>query len=526
MRNLKNLLALFTLALVLGMTACQPDTGTEKITVKGTVTNGGLPLEGVTVTVKDDANTTTSTDATGSYSISAAGTGTLVFSKDAYVKKEVAIADKTQIDVTLDKDPWVLSFGTNGNSVMDPAFAANSIIPTANLTASSPTAAWYSTAPYKGAIAPNAPTAWYANWSFYDNLINGNMNSDPFTTGTAVTVNQTWMDAQTALSSTVNWNKNTLYKLDGFVFVKDGIELNIEAGTIIQGMAGTGASASALIVARGGRIIADGTASEPIIFTFDGDNGNTPATTRGQWGGLIILGNAGLNSAPGETQIEGIPTSEPLGLYGVGSGFAQDDMDDSGILRYVSIRHGGTNIGNDNEINGLTLGGVGAGTIIEHVEVIANKDDGIEWFGGTAQGKWLIVAFCGDDGLDYDEGYRGKNQFVIMHQDANTADRGGEHDGGTSPETGTPYATPDFWNVTMIGNPSKKTITFRDNAGGKYHNSIFSGFGRGIDIEDIEDQEQDSYKQFVDGNLAIMNCVFHNIAAGSNDEDLFTISQP
>lgn len=520
MRNLKNLLAFFTLALLLGMTACQPDNSNEKIDVTGTVTNGGQPLAGVTVLNKD--NETTTTAANGTYTIKSAKDGKLNFSKTAYITKEVAVNSATQIDVTLDKDPWVLSFGTNGNSVMDPAFATNSIIPTANLTANSPTGSWYSTAPYKGALAPNTSNAWYANWSFYDNLVNGTTTSDAISTpANTVTVDQTWMDNRATAGTTITWNKDTLYKLNGFVFVKNGITLDIEEGTIIQGMAGTGASASALIVARGGKIMAEGTSSEPIIFTFDGDNGGTLATKRGQWGGLILLGKASLNSAPGETQIEGIPTSNALGLYG-----GTDDTDNSGILRYVSIRHGGSNIGSDNEINGLTLGGVGSGTTIEYVEVIGNKDDGIEWFGGTAQGKWLIVAFCGDDGLDYDEGYRGKNQFVIVHQDANTADRGGEHDGGTSPETGTPYAIPHFWNVTMIGNSSKKTITFRDNAGGKYHNSIFSGFGRGIDIENIPDQEQDSYKQFVDGNLAIKNCVFHNIGSGTTDADLFTVSQP
>jgi len=233
------------------------------------------------------------------------------------------------------------------------------------------------------------------------------------------------------------------------------------------------------------------------------------------------LGRASLNSSPGESAIEGIPTNEPRGLYG---GTINDD--NSGVLNYVSIRHGGTLIGGDNEINGLTLGGVGSGTTIEYVEVIGNKDDGIEWFGGTANGRYLISAFCADDGLDYDEGYRGNNQFVVVHQDpaADAADRGGEHDGGTDPETGTPFATPIFANVTSIGNSGSRTITFRDNAGGEYHNSIFSGYGRGIDIEDLEGQDQDSYKQWEDGNLKLQNNVFSNIGAGSKAENIFKVS--
>lgn len=522
MRNLKNLLSIFTLAVLVLLTACQPDNTSNKIDISGTVTNNSMGVAGVTVTAS--SNETATTDANGKYTINADKDGMLTFSKEAYITKTMDINGNTTIDVTLDKDPWVLSFDLNGNLVVDPQFGLNSIVPGANVSANSSTDAWFTTAPYKGAVAPATGTAWYDGWSFYSRLVAGMTTSAPIVTGgmPVINVDDAWMRSQ---GTTVQWSNTNVYVLDGFVFVEDGQTLNIDAGTIIQGKAGTGASASALIIARGGKIMAMGTATDPIIFTFEGDNGGTEATTRGQWGGLIILGKAGLNSAQGETQIEGIPTTETRGLYGTGA-TGGNDMDNSGTLEYVSIRHGGSNIGNDNEINGLTLGGVGSGTTIRYVEVIGNKDDGIEWFGGTAQGKYLISAFCGDDGIDYDEGYRGKNQFVIVHQDATTADRGGEHDGGTSPETGTPYAIPSFWNVTMIGNPTKRIITFRDNAGGKYYNSIFSGFGKGIDIEDIPAQEQDSYKQFQNGNLIIKDCIFHNIAAGTDATAIFTVSQP
>ncbi len=253
-----------------------------------------------------------------------------------------------------------------------------------------------------------------------------------------------------------------------------------------------------------------GTATAPIIFTYEGDMGNTPANTRGQWGGLIILGNASLNSSPGKTQIEGIPVSDLRGLYG-----GNDDAESSGTLRYVSIRHGGTNIGSGNEINGLTLGGVGSGTTIEYVEVAGNQDDGMEWFGGTVNAKYLISAYCADDALDYDEGYRGKNQFVIVYQDPSAGEYGGENDGGTSPQTGTPYATPQFWNLTSIGRSTSQTLIFKDNAGGHYHNCIFTNYAKGISIEDERRQEQDSYRRFTDGELSVNNSVFHNIGTGS-----------
>jgi len=292
----------------------------------------------------------------------------------------------------------------------------------------------------------------------------------------------------------VTWTADNTYILDGFVYVNSGQTLTIEAGTVIKGRSGQGDLASALVVARGGKIMAEGTADNPIIFTAEADDmsGNL-GTNNGLWGGLIVLGNAGLNSAPGESAIEGIPTSETRGLYG-----GSNDNDNSGVIKYVSIRHGGTDIGAGNEINGFTLGGVGAGTTIDYVEVFANKDDGIEWFGGTAQAKHLVVSYCGDDALDYDEGYRGRNQYVFVYQEAGSGDRGGEHDGGTSPEDGNPYAKPEFFNVTSVGGGaanSNRTMTMRDNAGGYYHNSILFDYGRGIDIELLPGDGQNSFKR-------------------------------
>ncbi|NNF01137.1 MAG: hypothetical protein HKN22_00490, partial [Bacteroidia bacterium] len=301
--------------------------------------------------------------------------------------------------------------------------------------------------------------------------------------------------------------------LDGGVFVNSGQVLTIEQGTTIKGKSGQGEEASAFIVARGAKINAVGTASEPIIFTSESDNGsNLPATARGLWGGVIILGNATLNSATGETAIEGIPTSETRGLYG-----GNNDNDNSGTLKYVSIRHGGTDIGAGNEINGLTLGGVGSGTIIEYIEIVANNDDGIEFFGGTVNTKYLISAFCGDDAIDYDEGYRGKNQFAFVLQDPSKGDRGGEHDGGTDPEDGNPYATPTFYNATFMGrgeSAGTRAITFRDNAGGKYVNSIFMNYGKGVDVEDLASGE-DSKARLDAGDLQYRDNIHWNIA--SND---------
>lgn len=325
-------------------------------------------------------------------------------------------------------------------------------------------------------------------------------------------------------TGTTTWKSGKTYHLDGFVFVNEGQTLTIEPGCVIKGKPGQGENASALIVARGGKIIAEGNANNPIIFTAEADDlsGLLAITDRGLWGGLIILGKGKLNSSPGETQIEGIPTNEPRGRYG-----GNDDNDNSGILKYVSIRHGGTDIGEGNEINGLTLGAVGSQTTIEYIEVIANKDDGVEFFGGKPQLKHILVAYVGDDCYDYDEGYCGKGQFWCAIQDPNEGDRLGEHDGGTNPETGLPYAIPKIYNATYIGrgaSAGKRVITFRDNAGGHYLNSIFVNQAKGIDIENLADN-QDSYKQFANGNLTLQNNVFWNVADGTA-AGLFKVSGP
>lgn len=324
---------------------------------------------------------------------------------------------------------------------------------------------------------------------------------------------------------TTTWTKDKVYILDGFVFVNSGQTLTIEAGTVIKGRAGQGSDASALVVARGGRIVAEGTANAPIIFTAEQDDVTSatdiPVGTRGLWGGLIILGNATLNSSPGTSAIEGIPTTETRGLYG-----GTNDTESSGTLKYISVRYGGTDIGAGNEINGVTFGGVGSGTTVEHIEVFSNADDGFEFFGGTVNTKYLAAVMCGDDAFDYDEGYRGLGQFWFAMTDGIEGDRGGEHDGGTNPENGTPYATPIIYNATYIGSgesAGKRALTLRDNAGGEYHNSIFTEFGKGVDIELMSGGTECSYDRFVAGDIKLTGNVFWNIATNSSTK-MFTIA--
>lgn len=398
------------------------------------------------------------------------------------------------------------SFETNGNSHTDPGVTATSLVPSNTLPAgNAPTNAWFDNVTYKGAFGASN---WTDGWTLYSGYNPASVPTNEVqVTGTV-----------NATGETTNWTNNNIYILSGFCFV--GGTLDIQEGTIIKGAAGTGDDAAALIITRGATIDAEGTASEPIIFTYEADplDGTTSTTNRGEWGGVIILGEASLNSSPGVTQIEGIPTNEPRGEYG-----GSNDADNSGTFAYCSIRHGGSDIGAGNEINGLTLGGVGSGTTIHHVEVIANADDGVEFFGGTARTKNMLTAFCGDDSFDYDEGFRGLGQFWCTVQASDDGDRGGEHDGGTEPEAAAPFATPVVYNATYIGNGEGRALTFRDNAGGEYHNSIFVNWSKGVDVE-LLSASQDSFKQFQDGNLALAGDVFWMIGEGSEAADLFTLS--
>ena len=318
-------------------------------------------------------------------------------------------------------------------------------------------------------------------------------------------------------TGTTTWTSDNTYVLQGFVFVNEGQVLTIEPGTVIRGQTGQGDKASALIVARGGKIIAEGTAQDPIIFTVEGDDleGSIPVHSKGLWGGLIILGRAHLNLDGGEAHIEGIPLSEPRGLYG-----GTLDDDDSGILRYVSIRHGGTDIGSGNEINGLTLGGVGSGTQIDHIEIISNQDDGVELFGGNVNLRYIAVAYCGDDAFDIDQGYHGKAQFILAIQSPETGDKLIEITGGEDPGYGLPYTLPEIYNFTGIGrgfNTGSKTITFSSNGAGNIFNSIFTDQDLGVFIEYTE-ATQDSYKQIERNNLILGNNVFWDIAENDSLE--------
>ncbi len=322
-------------------------------------------------------------------------------------------------------------------------------------------------------------------------------------------------------TGTVTWTKDKSYLLDGMVFVNDGQVLTIEPGTVIRANTGQGENASALIVARGGKIIAEGTSVEPIIFTCEGDDleGSVPLKSKGLWGGVIILGRAPLNTETGEAHIEGISIVEPRGIYG---GNITDD--NSGSLQYVSIRHGGTNIGSGNEINGLTLGGVGSKTTIQYIEVISNFDDGVELFGGTVNISHIVSIFNGDDAFDYDLGYSGNAQFLLGIQDPSEGDLLVEGSGGEDPEIGEPWSLPVFFNCTFIGrgeNITNSIIQLDRFAGGTFGNSIFLDQNHGVRIQ-YKEGYPSCYEQLEYGNINVLNNICWNIA-DNTAMDIFAV---
>jgi len=288
------------------------------------------------------------------------------------------------------------------------------------------------------------------------------------------------------ISESTTWTNNTIYVLNQKVVVSSGVVLTIQAGTIIKGTEGTGSLASALIVAKGGKLNATGTATEPIIFTSINDNitvgqtsgTNLDETNSGLWGGLIVLGNAPC-SFSGDVevlQIEGIPADDTFGLYG-----GSDAADDSGVYQYISIRHGGALIGEGNEINGLTLGGVGSGTVIENIEVVGNVDDGIEFFGGTVNASNLLIWAQGDDALDIDQAYSGTINNAVVILGANS-DHAFEIDGPEGAATGSFTLN----NVTIIGNSVTEDgeyADYRSGAMGSTENIYAYGFKETSDVE-------------------------------------------
>jgi hypothetical protein len=303
------------------------------------------------------------------------------------------------------------------------------------------------------------------------------------------------------ITTNTTWSAGNVYLLNGWVYVKAGTTLTIEPGTIIRG---DKTNKGALIIEKGATINANGTASNPIVFTS-----NQAAGSRdyGDWGGIIILGNAVINVTGGSATIEG----------GVGSTYGgSNDADNSGTFKYVRIEFPGIAFSTNNEINGLTLGGVGSATQLDYIQVSYSGDDSFEWYGGTVNAKHLIAFRGWDDDFDTDFGFRGKVQFAVSLRDKNIADVSGsngyESDNDGSGSTNAPFTNCVFSNFSLFGPKANLTDTIHTNYKRALHlrrntklnvfNSVFSGWPTGLFIDGTNTQAN-----AIGNELKIKNCV-------------------
>jgi hypothetical protein len=301
------------------------------------------------------------------------------------------------------------------------------------------------------------------------------------------------------ITSDTTWTADNQYLIQGALFVRAGATLTIQAGTEIFG---DQATTGTLVIDRDAQIIAQGDPNNPIVFTSSAAPGSR---ARGQWGGVILNGNAPLNIPGGEASGEG-----GTGLYG-----GNDPGDNSGILRYVRVEFAGIEFSPDNELNGIAFQGTGAATTCDHLQVKFNLDDGYEWFGGTTACKYLLSTANADDSFDYTDGWQGRGQFWIAQQRGDDADQGMEMDNNAENRDATPRSNPTIYNVTLIGDPDENEGTesdigmlLREGTAGTFRNMIVLGF-KEVGVE-VRDRSQD----FVGGMLTFQNSIVHGNAQG------------
>ncbi|WP_448104674.1 hypothetical protein [Pedobacter panaciterrae] len=346
---------------------------------------------------------------------------------------------------------------------------------------------------YRGAFGT---TDWTTKWTNYS----------PKTTVYGAATEE--LKGTIATNTTLDATK--VYKLSGFVYVKEGVTLTIPAGTVIRG---DKVSKGTLVVTRGAKLMAEGTADKPIVFT---SNLAVGERAPGDWGGVILLGKAPNNLPAGTGVIEGGLTL-PEGNHG-----GTDAADNSGSLKYVRIEFPGIAFAKDNEINGLTLGSVGTGTTLDYIQVSYSGDDSFEWFGGTVNAKHLVSIANIDDVFDFDNGFSGKLQFLVAQRDPSLSDAAGQSNGIESDNsagdfTVSPRTRPVISNMTIIGpgteanNKHEYANLWRRGSKMVLANSIFIGFRYGLDIRDKETGDA-----LTDGTSLIKNNIYQSFTAGKD----------
>lgn len=278
----------------------------------------------------------------------------------------------------------------------------------------------------------------------------------------------------TDITSDTVWETGRRYVLEDTIFVENA-NLTIEPGVTVEGESG-----AALIVTPSAKLFARGSRNQPVLFTSSKEPGQR---ARGDWGGVVLLGNAPVNQP--NAAIEGVPESDHRGQFG-----GNDELHSCGVMQYTRIEFAGFEVYQNNELNGLTLGGCGSNTIIQHVQVHRALDDGIEMFGGTVDLKNILVTGAADDSIDWDWGWRGRVQFAIIQQHRDVGDNGFEGDNNGSNHSAAPRSEPTFYNVTLYGSgrsaKEHRAILLREGSGGHFHNMIIDSFA--IEALDTRDE--------------------------------------
>lgn len=345
------------------------------------------------------------------------------------------------------------------------------------------------------------------------------------------------------ITADTTWSNTNVYLMHGLVHVLAPATLTIEPGTVIKGVSQgnltNAENVSALFVTVGAKLRAVGTPTQPIIFTseFDDTSGPSPLGLfeRGLWGGVVVMGSAVLNTSSSTAGndatnsfkydvFEGLADNQINGQYVYRFG-GTNDADNSGVIQYVSIRHGGYVITGNKELNGLSLCALGNGTTIDHVEAYAIADDGFEFFGGTVNTKYLVSAFNDDDCFDTDQGYRGKNQFWFAIQENGKRDNGGEWNGEPSgiAVSNAPYANFQVYNATWIGGGivsgaatnSNNGLFIREYSAPRMYNSVLTDFNNTGGTIGCR-MDANSGKMLTNGLLDLQENIFHGFTTVSN----------
>ncbi|HYI11397.1 MAG TPA: hypothetical protein VEK57_20240 [Thermoanaerobaculia bacterium] len=316
------------------------------------------------------------------------------------------------------------------------------------------------------------------------------------------------------IAASQTWTANNRYVLNEFVGVAAPAVLTIEPGTVIYG----GSSRATLFIQRGAKIVADGTARRPIVFTSPRRTGDRAQT---DWGSLVVLGNAPINVPGGTATLEGLP-SDPAYSFG-----GTNPADSSGVLRYVRLEFGGFLIAQNQEINGLTLAGVGNGTVVDYVEVLHNKDDAFEFFGGTVNAKHLLGIAFADDGLDFDFGYIGNVQYAALIKravnDESDSNFLTESDNNipAAADAARPLTNPNVYNVTAVRISSgvgQYGGVLRRNTAGKFHNILVTGSR----LAPLTLRDNSTFNNAASGELVFDHSILHgnfeDAGFGSSDQ--------